>query len=285
MDRTSEWKQKTIGLVLSGGGAKGAYQIGMFRALEELGLAEHIRVISGTSIGALDAVAYAARGVEGVRSILYGFGEQMGVVKKQTSREQIRASKEAVNRGEVTVEQFAADPAFSEYDAGLLASFLKELLPDEALRRCDRRLYACAYSLNRCQPEYFYLNEKEPQVQRDLILASASLPFVFPPVCYEGSFYLDGGVVPQVCGEKAARADKIPLKPVLSEPVDGILVNFLNPADTVRTDLVPEQTAYLELRPSRPLEQYPGEGTLDFSAERLNSHEALGYEDTRRLFG
>lgn len=284
MNRASEWKNRKIGLVLSGGGAKGAYQIGMFRALEELGLADQICTISGTSIGALNGMAYAAKGVGGVRRMMFGFGEQMAVVKQQTSHEQITASREAVSRGEVTVEQFVTDPAFSEYDAGVFSAFLEELLPDALLKTYSQSLYACAYSLNGCRPEYFHLNGRTAQQQRDLILASASLPFVFPPVKYQDSYYLDGGVVPQVCGSMAEKADKIPLKPIISEPIDAILVNFLNPADQIDTSGVPKQTKYLELRPSRPLEKYPGEGTLDFSEDRLRSHEALGYLDTMEVF-
>ena len=284
MSRSFEWKNKKMGLVLSGGGAKGAYQIGMFRALEELGLTDQICVISGTSIGALNGMAYASGGVAGVRSMMFGFGEQMAVVKKQTSHEQIAVSREAVSRGAVTVEQFAENPDFSEYDAGVLAAFLQKLLPDEALQAYSRSMYACAYSLNRCRPEYFHLNGRKPQEQRDLILASASLPFVFPPVKYQESYFLDGGVVPQVCGAHAEHADKIPLKPVLLESVDAILVNFLNPADQIDTSGVPEQMAYMEIRPSHPLEKYPGEGTLDFSEGRMKEHEALGYRDTMEVF-
>ncbi len=47
-----------LGLVLGGGGGRGAYQIGVWQALEELGIAKHIKVISGTSIGALNAMLF-----------------------------------------------------------------------------------------------------------------------------------------------------------------------------------------------------------------------------------
>ena len=49
-----------LGLVLSGGGAKGAYQAGVWKALCELGLANRVQAISGTSIGAINAAAFAA---------------------------------------------------------------------------------------------------------------------------------------------------------------------------------------------------------------------------------
>lgn len=51
-----------IGLVLSGGGAKGAYQAGIWKAMTELGLAKRVRAFSGTSVGAINAAAFAAIG-------------------------------------------------------------------------------------------------------------------------------------------------------------------------------------------------------------------------------
>lgn len=47
-----------IGLVLSGGG-KGAYEVGVWRAMEQLGLAKDIAAVSGTSVGALNAALFA----------------------------------------------------------------------------------------------------------------------------------------------------------------------------------------------------------------------------------
>src|SRR5690554_135118 len=49
-------KRIKIGLMLGGGGAKGAYQLGVIRALEEANLLKHIQVISGTSIGAINTL-------------------------------------------------------------------------------------------------------------------------------------------------------------------------------------------------------------------------------------
>ena len=50
-------KQKW-GLVLAGGGGKGAYQIGVWKALREFGLEEEIAAVSGVSVGALNAVLF-----------------------------------------------------------------------------------------------------------------------------------------------------------------------------------------------------------------------------------
>ena len=44
---------KEFGLVLAGGGTKGAYEVGVWKALKELNI--NITAIAGTSIGALNA--------------------------------------------------------------------------------------------------------------------------------------------------------------------------------------------------------------------------------------
>ena len=50
---------QNIGLVLSGGGAKGAYQVGVWKAMEEYGLTNKVKIASGTSVGALNATLFA----------------------------------------------------------------------------------------------------------------------------------------------------------------------------------------------------------------------------------
>ena len=47
-----------IGLVFAGGGGKGAYQIGVWRAVRELQLEQYIAVVAGTSVGALNAALF-----------------------------------------------------------------------------------------------------------------------------------------------------------------------------------------------------------------------------------
>ena len=49
-----------LGLVLSGGGAKGSYEVGVWSALHEAGLAEDVVAVSGTSIGAVNAALFAS---------------------------------------------------------------------------------------------------------------------------------------------------------------------------------------------------------------------------------
>ena len=57
---TSFAQASPIGLVLSGGGAKGAYEVGVWQALHEAGLAGDVAAVSGTSIGAVNAALFAS---------------------------------------------------------------------------------------------------------------------------------------------------------------------------------------------------------------------------------
>jgi len=49
-----------LALVLSGGGAKGAYEVGVWQAMQEAGLAGDVAAVSGTSIGAVNAALFSS---------------------------------------------------------------------------------------------------------------------------------------------------------------------------------------------------------------------------------
>ena len=60
---------KKVGLVLEGGGGRGAYQIGVWRALRESGLEEYIAAVSGSSVGGLNAALFIQNDLEKAEKI------------------------------------------------------------------------------------------------------------------------------------------------------------------------------------------------------------------------
>ena len=64
-DRGAPMGERDIGLVLSGGGAKGAYEVGVWKAICEAGLDRRIGAMSGTSVGSLCAVLFSSVGDAG----------------------------------------------------------------------------------------------------------------------------------------------------------------------------------------------------------------------------
>lgn len=244
-----------IGIALSGGGAKGAYQIGMFRALEEAGLEKKNLVLSGCSIGAMTALVYAAGDTDLLRVFLHRLG----------------AAFDAIRSG-------AEIPDWKQY----MLDFWRELIPDERMRALSVPVYVCCYCRETKRPEYFLLNGREPDEMRLLVTGSGSLPGVLPAVTCGNFSYSDGGVVPEDLAD-GKPADKVPVRILRPVPMDLEIVSYLTQRDTAKEADFAPGAERLEIRPSSPLEEKPHAGTLDFSEEKLVRNEEMGYADTRGL--
>jgi NTE family protein len=152
-----------IGLVLSGGGARGIAHIGVLKALDELNI--HPTVISGTSAGSIIGVLYA-----------------MGL-----------SSQDMIDFvGHSSLWKFFR----FEWSAGGLSNlnYLKERLIQIGIppnfEDLQKKLYVTATNLTKGKTEIFH---EGPLL--DTILASCSIPLVFKPVIINGDRYADGGIL------------------------------------------------------------------------------------------
>lgn len=152
-----------IGLVLSGGGARGIAHIGVLKALNELNI--HPTIISGTSAGSIIGVLYA-----------------MGL-----------SSQEMINFvGHSSLWKFFR----FEWSAGGLSNlnYLKERLIQIGIppnfEDLQKKLYVTATNLTKGKTEIFH---EGPLLET--ILASCSIPLVFKPVIINGDRYADGGIL------------------------------------------------------------------------------------------
>ena len=162
--------------VLSGGASLGALQVGMLRALYELGVTADLLV--GTSVGALNAAFIASR-----------------PQTPETARELARAW-----RG---IERADAFPVSLRAMVGGLAGHRNHLVPAHGLRRIVERhvelddLADARVPLNLVA---FDVNAGEEAVlcdgsAVDAIVAACSIPGIFPPVAIGERLLVDGGVV------------------------------------------------------------------------------------------
>lgn len=275
-------REKRIGMVLSGGGAKGAYQVGMFKAMEELGIMPKVVAMSGCSIGAYASAIYCLRGLDEYRDFLYSFPRLLAE-GESLEPAAVEAAKAQVAEGSVSLERFVSDRGFWQHEGAGIYRYVRALVSGGVIERCGRRINVCGYSLEKERPVYFDLTSLDDEEKALAIIGSGSLQFVLKPVALRGHHLVDGGVVPVIC-KAPAPADKIPLLPMAAEDVDCVIVNFLIASDSVNRGLISQGIDYYELRPSMPLEEFPGAGTLDFSPEKLASHERLGYHDTMARF-
>ena len=80
---------KGIGLVFAGGGGKGAYEIGVWKYLHEIGLDQYIRVVSGTSVGALNAALVVGSSYEVAEKLWMNIREDKILTPKEITAEDI----------------------------------------------------------------------------------------------------------------------------------------------------------------------------------------------------
>lgn len=151
-----------IGLVLSGGGARGVAHIGVIKALEEMGV--NISMVSGTSAGSIVGALYA----NGLKADAI-----FEIIKNLSIFKSVR-------------------PAWT-WSGLLTMDGLKELLlkhiPENKFEALKLPLTVAATEIKKGKIEYFSDGELIPAV-----VSSCSIPAVFNPVQYRGGLYVDGGL-------------------------------------------------------------------------------------------
>lgn len=154
--------QYRLGMVLSGGGARGLGHVGVLKALAEEGIQPD--VAAATSAGSIVAALWAAG---------YSPDEMLEffVVKNP-----FRLSKLSL-----------AKPGF--FDTGKVIDDFGEYFPDDSFDALGRPVYLTATDLLEGRAEIFASGPLIPA-----ILASASTPLVFTPTQIGGRWYSDGGI-------------------------------------------------------------------------------------------
>ena len=184
-----------IGLVLSGGGAKGIAHIGVLKVLEEYGIQPDY--ITGTSMGSI---------IGGLYSLGYSAEELETLVLSQNWDEVLF---DFVPRNSISLEEKESDGryALTFPIKGLGVSLPKGLVAGQNISQLITRLTVSAHQTTdfRKLPIPFLciatnIETGEPVVLDsgflpEAIRASMSIPSMFTPVLYEDNLLVDGGLV------------------------------------------------------------------------------------------
>ncbi len=164
------------GLALSGGGAKGAFEAGAAAAIvEHYRFTESpITILSGTSVGALNAAGIAAKGARYPIELWHSISTARVYRKPFYSLPWRLWRQSAV------------------YDSSPLWTLIQENVNPDFLVRSTFRLFVHTTDLEMKQPVIF--TGGHPDILR-AIWASASVPGAFPPVRWRGRWLVDGGTV------------------------------------------------------------------------------------------
>jgi NTE family protein len=185
-------------MILSGGGARGAFQIGVWQYLSEIGWRPEL--VCGSSVGAINAAAM-------------GCGmtvETMTRLWKSYSRH--RMYRMTFHKFLLTMGQ--KDRFHPMMDTEPLRRILEETLDIASLRGCDMEVLITAVNMRTSRLRYF--THKEITV--DHLMAASAMPLIFPWQTIDGDPYWDGGVIANT-----------PLRPALDRGAETIVAVLLSP--------------------------------------------------------
>lgn len=217
---------KRINLALQGGGSHGALTWGVLdRLLEDSRI--DINRISGTSAGAMNAVALASGlahgGREGARTSLAEFWRKVSDAARFSP---LRRSlwdrvwgRYSLDHSPGYLMMETMSRVFSPYELNPLninplRDLLEEHVDFDRVNGCTVKVHVTATNVRTGQPRVFGPGE----ISLDSVLASACLPQMYPAVEIAGEAYWDGGFV----GNPA-------LYPLLESDTPDILVVQINP--------------------------------------------------------
>ena len=281
-----------VGLALTGGGATGACQVGMLKALSELG--GQVDVLAGASVGALNAAVVAgAPSLDAAAQRLEALWLQDAPFMDMVMTGVRSRAPNTVDWCVSVLERLGVP---SPMDDGVLSQKpLEELLDsylDSAALADGPDVYISVYKSmgslgdvlrlagaetglgDTPKSSFVRLQSLSPAEQQECLLASTALPFAFS----SRSGYSDGGQ-----GGWRRRQGNTPVEPLIGAGCDLIVVMHTDKGSPWRRDDYPDDT-FIEVRPHLD----PSRGLRDlfeWDEDILSSWIDQGYEAAMNQIG
>ncbi|MTK09083.1 MAG: patatin-like phospholipase family protein [Hungatella sp.] len=258
---------REYGLVLEGGGAKGAYQIGAWKALREEGV--KIKGIAGASVGSLNGALICMDDLDRAEEIWKNIDySQVMSVSNETMEALKKKDFKSLNLQELIAKgfQLVKDGGF---DITPLKDLIANVVGDEArIVDSDRELYSVTYSVSDRKELVVDLRKGEMGTVKDMLLASAYF-LAFKNEKLGGKRYMDGGGF-----------NNVPLDVLIDHGYEDIIVIRIYGwgADKERVVKIPDGTKVYHIAPRQDLG-----GILEFDKKQARKNLTLGYYDAKRF--
>ncbi len=256
--------KKGYALVLAGGGAKGAYQIGAWKAFNELGI--EIKAAAGASVGALNAALIAQGDFKKAEELWDGISLEKIVC----------IPPELVSKGQLYLDKgnirYLKDLnksilKFGGLDSAPLLTLIKDTISEQSIRKSGFDLGLVTFNVGKLKPAELFLKEIPPGELAQFLLASASFP-AFKRTTIDGNKYTDGGIY-----------DNIPFQMIKNRGYKNIIVIDISGAGrNRRPDITGTRTVYIK-------NSLDIGGILNFNTDVLQQLKLMGYLDTLKVFG
>ena len=256
---------KEYGLVLEGGGAKGAYQIGAWKALKEAGV--KIRGVSGTSVGALNGALICMDDLERAENLWanISYSQIMDVDDELMGRLFDKTQKTPELWRETLKEVFRM-LGVGGMDITPLRRLIEENIDEEVIRSSPMDFYSCTYSLTDRKELNVDMKTVPEGQMKDMLLASAYLPG-FKNEKLHGKTYVDGGAT-----------NVLPMDVLLEHGYQDLILLRIFGVGREKRVSIPEGVSVTEIAPDVNLGS-----TLQFDAARSRRNMRLGYYDALRV--
>lgn len=258
---------REYGLVLEGGGAKGAYQIGAWKALREAGV--KIKGIAGASVGSLNGALICMDDLDRAEEIWKNIDySQVMSVSNETMEALKKKDFKSLNLQELIAKgfQLVKDGGF---DITPLKDLIANVVGDETkIVDSDRELYSVTYSVSDRKELVVDLRKGEMGTVKDMLLASAYF-LAFKNEKLGGKRYMDGGGF-----------NNVPLDVLVDHGYEDIIVIRIYGwgVDKERVVKIPDGTQVYHIAPRQDLG-----GILEFDKKQARKNLTLGYYDAKRF--
>lgn len=249
------------GLVFDGGGARGAYQIGAWKALREAGV--KFNAVAGTSVGALNGALVCMGDEEKAEDIWskMTFSNVMDVDDEWMER---------FFRKETTIREFLNEGWSRLKDGGIditpLKKLIHEVIDEEKIRKSSIEFCLLTFSVSDFKELDLSVEDIPEGMLEEFLLASAYL-IGFKNERLHGKKYIDGGVI-----------NNVPLSSLVKRGYENIIeVRIYGPGREPRVKM-PDTGVKYEIGPRVKLGSI-----IEFSGKRSRQNMKIGYYDAKRM--
>lgn len=252
---------KEYALVLEGGGAKGAYQIGAWRALREAGV--KISAVAGTSVGALNAALICMGNLEAAEDIWKNISNSKVMEVDEEKMAQLFGSNAKLYDWVQTVFKYAAEGGA---DITPLKELIAGAIDEQTIKKGGISFYLHTFSISEMKELDVDVKEVEDGLLPDFLLASAYLP-VFKHEKLHGKSYMDPGMF-----------NNVPLDSVVKRDYKNIIVLRIFGPGRYKPVEIPDDVNIYNVEPRVNLGNI-----LNFEAKKSINNLKIGYYDTKRM--
>ncbi|MCI5629991.1 MAG: patatin-like phospholipase family protein [Clostridiales bacterium] len=255
------------GLVLEGGGTKGAYQIGAYKALRDLGI--KFTGIAGTSIGALNGALIIQDDDKVMEDIWINYDYKSFMNIDEDTYERYKNIEMKAKNFHDVVDLINKARKNNGIDISPLRKLLQEKIDEDKIRQSNIDFgITTAYWDGKIFPKLLYTEDIPKGRLADYLIASASLP-IFQLDKLDDKLYLDGMF-----------SDNIPINMLAQKGYNDIVViRLVN--DSIGKKII---NKYKDLNLKLIVPSQDLGGSLNKDKEHIETNVKLGYLDTMKAY-